>query len=38
MLFIAHGLPKTLKVDEAVQLGTQAAPAVAPVSMGEAVG
>ena len=38
MLFIAHGLPKGLKVDEIVQLGTQGAPAVAAVPVGKAVG
>ena len=38
MLFSTHGLPKGLKVDEVVQLGTQAAPAVAAVPVGEAVG
>ena len=38
MLFIAHGLPKTLKVDEMVRLGTRVAAPAAAIPIGEAVG
>ncbi len=38
MLFIAHGLPKNLKVDEIVHRGTRVAAPAAAIPIGEAVG